>query len=63
MSDPRRFLTALSQTLASMALYGDVHPATERARSGHSNSSSIFSRFLRSSSSPSWARKPSSASR
>lgn len=32
MSDPRRFLTALSQTLASMSLYGDVHPATERAQ-------------------------------
>jgi HD-GYP domain-containing protein (c-di-GMP phosphodiesterase class II) len=32
MSDPVRFLTALSQTLASVALYGDEHPATVRAQ-------------------------------
>src|SRR5262249_52723862 len=32
MSDPVRFLTALSQTLSSVALYGDEHPATVRAQ-------------------------------
>jgi putative nucleotidyltransferase with HDIG domain len=32
MSDPVRFLTALSQTLSSVALYGDQHPATVRAQ-------------------------------
>ncbi|HEY8258033.1 MAG TPA: HD domain-containing phosphohydrolase [Gemmatimonadales bacterium] len=32
MSDPVRFLTALSQTLSSVALYGDDHPATARAQ-------------------------------
>ncbi len=32
MSDPIRFLTALSQTLASVALYGDDHPVTARAQ-------------------------------
>jgi HD-GYP domain-containing protein (c-di-GMP phosphodiesterase class II) len=32
MSDPVRFLTALSQTLSSVALYGDEHPATARAQ-------------------------------
>lgn len=30
MSDPVRFLTALSQALSTMALYGDEHPATAR---------------------------------
>ncbi len=32
MSDPIRFLTALSQTLSSVALYGEDHPATARAQ-------------------------------
>ncbi len=32
MSDPIRFLTALSQTLSSVALYGDEHPVTARAQ-------------------------------
>ena len=32
MSDPVRFLTALSQTLSSVALYGDDHPVTARAQ-------------------------------
>ena len=32
VSDPVRFLTALSQTLSSVALYGDDHPATARAQ-------------------------------
>jgi HD-GYP domain-containing protein (c-di-GMP phosphodiesterase class II) len=32
VSDPLRFLTSLSQTLASVALYGDAHPATVRAQ-------------------------------
>ncbi|MGH7500059.1 MAG: HD-GYP domain-containing protein [Gemmatimonadales bacterium] len=32
MSDPIRFLTALSQTLSSVALYGDDHPVTARAQ-------------------------------
>jgi putative nucleotidyltransferase with HDIG domain len=31
MSDPVRFLTALSQALSTMSLYGDEHPATTRA--------------------------------
>ena len=31
MSDPVRFLTALSQALSTMTLYGDDHPATARA--------------------------------
>jgi putative nucleotidyltransferase with HDIG domain len=31
MTDPVRFLTALSQTLSTMALYGDDHPAAARA--------------------------------
>ncbi|MGH7510812.1 MAG: HD-GYP domain-containing protein [Gemmatimonadales bacterium] len=31
MSDPIRFLTALSQAPSAMALYGDEHPATARA--------------------------------
>jgi putative nucleotidyltransferase with HDIG domain len=31
MSDPVRFLTALSQALSTMSLYGDDHPATARA--------------------------------
>ena len=31
MSDPVRFLTGLGQALATMALYGDGHPARERA--------------------------------
>jgi putative nucleotidyltransferase with HDIG domain len=31
MSDPVRFLTALSHALAAMALYADGHPARERA--------------------------------
>jgi putative nucleotidyltransferase with HDIG domain len=31
MSDPVRFLTALSQALSAVALYGDEHPATSRA--------------------------------
>jgi putative nucleotidyltransferase with HDIG domain len=31
MSDPVRFLAALSQTLSTMGLYGDEHPATARA--------------------------------
>src|SRR5687768_269401 len=30
MSDPVRFLTTLSQALATMSLYGDDHPATKR---------------------------------
>ncbi|MDF3052978.1 MAG: cyclic diguanylate phosphodiesterase [Geminicoccaceae bacterium] len=30
MSDPVRFLTTLSQALATMSLYGDDHPATTR---------------------------------
>jgi putative nucleotidyltransferase with HDIG domain len=30
MKDPVRFLTALSQALATMSLYGDEHPATAR---------------------------------
>jgi len=30
MNDPVRFLTALSQALATMSLYGDDHPATTR---------------------------------
>ena len=32
MSDPVRFLAALSQTLSSVALYGDDHPVTARAQ-------------------------------
>jgi putative nucleotidyltransferase with HDIG domain len=36
MSDPARFLHALSQALSTMALYGDEHPATTRvAESAH----------------------------
>ena len=31
MSDPVRFLIAMSQALATMGLYGDEHPATRRA--------------------------------
>lgn len=31
MSDPTRFLTALSQALSTMSLYGDDHPAIARA--------------------------------
>ena len=31
MSDPVRFLTAFSQALATLGLYGDEHPATIRA--------------------------------
>ncbi len=31
MSDPVRFLSALSQALSTMSLYGDEHPATARA--------------------------------
>ena len=31
MSDPVRFLTAMSQALSTMGLYGDEHPATARA--------------------------------
>jgi putative nucleotidyltransferase with HDIG domain len=31
MSDPVRFLAALSQALSTMGLYGDEHPATTRA--------------------------------
>lgn len=31
MSNPVRFLTALSQALSTMSLYGDEHPATVRA--------------------------------
>lgn len=31
MSDPVRFLTALSQALSTMGLYGDGHPVTARA--------------------------------
>ena len=31
MSDPVRFLTAFSQALATLGLYGDQHPATVRA--------------------------------
>jgi putative nucleotidyltransferase with HDIG domain len=31
MSDPIRFLTAFSQALSTMGLYGDEHPATARA--------------------------------
>jgi putative nucleotidyltransferase with HDIG domain len=31
MSDPVRFLAALSQALSTMGLYGDEHPATARA--------------------------------
>lgn len=31
MSDPIRFLSALSQALSTMSLYGDEHPATTRA--------------------------------
>jgi hypothetical protein len=30
MNDPIRFLTTLSQALATMSLYGDDHPATTR---------------------------------
>ena len=31
MTEPLRFLVALSQTLSTMGLYGDDHPATQRA--------------------------------
>ena len=31
MSDPVRFLTAFSQALSTLGLYGDEHPATLRA--------------------------------
>ena len=31
MSDPVRFLTSLSQALSTLGLYGEGHPATERA--------------------------------
>jgi putative nucleotidyltransferase with HDIG domain len=31
MSDPVRFLTGFSQAISTLALYGDGHPATERA--------------------------------
>ncbi len=31
MSDPVRFLTGLSQALSTLALYGERHPATDRA--------------------------------
>jgi hypothetical protein len=31
MSDPVRFLIAMSQALSTMGLYGDDHPATTRA--------------------------------
>jgi len=31
MSDPVRFLIAMSQALSTMGLYGDDHPATARA--------------------------------
>jgi putative nucleotidyltransferase with HDIG domain len=31
VSDPVRFLTALAQAIATMALYADLHPARERA--------------------------------
>jgi len=31
MSDPVRFLTAFSQALSTLGLYGDEHPATRRA--------------------------------
>lgn len=31
MSDPARFLTSFAQALSTMALYGDGHPARERA--------------------------------
>lgn len=34
MNDPVRFLTALSQALATMSLYGDDHPATTRVVEG-----------------------------
>jgi putative nucleotidyltransferase with HDIG domain len=34
MSDPVRFLAALSQALSTMGLYGDEHPATARAVEG-----------------------------
>jgi len=34
MSEPARFLTALSQALASTGLYGPAHPATMRALDG-----------------------------
>ena len=34
MSEPARFLTALSQALASTGLYGPAHPATIRAVDG-----------------------------
>jgi putative nucleotidyltransferase with HDIG domain len=34
MSDPVRFLAALSQALSTMGLYGDEHPATSRAVEG-----------------------------
>jgi len=32
MSEPARFLTAISQALSTMSLYGDEHPATARSR-------------------------------
>ena len=31
MADPFRFLTSFAQALSTMALYGDKHPARERA--------------------------------
>jgi putative nucleotidyltransferase with HDIG domain len=34
MSDPVRFLTALTQALSTMSLYGDDHPATARGVEG-----------------------------
>ena len=34
MTDPARFLTALTQALSTMSLYGDDHPATERSVEG-----------------------------
>jgi len=34
MSDPVRFLTSLSQALSTLALYGEGHPATDRAVEG-----------------------------
>ena len=34
MSEPVRFLTALSHALSTLALYGDAHPAVRRATDG-----------------------------
>ena len=31
MSDPARLLTTLTHALATLGLYGDGHPATQRA--------------------------------